>query len=72
MRGLIQVTNGVVRDWGKLHELDFPVFCTGLGCAFHESWILDPSKPVPSEHRKHRIRFQLIVQSASPTISNCL
>ena len=24
------VTNGVVRDWAKLRELNFPVFCTGL------------------------------------------
>jgi 4-hydroxy-4-methyl-2-oxoglutarate aldolase len=24
------VTNGAVRDWDKLHELSFPVFCAGL------------------------------------------
>ena len=31
LRGLAGlVTNGVVRDWAKLKELDFPVFCTGI------------------------------------------
>ena len=31
LRGLAGlVTNGVVRDWTKLKELDFPVFCTGV------------------------------------------
>lgn len=24
------ITNGLVRDWSKLKEIDFPVFCTGL------------------------------------------
>ena len=34
VRGLAGlVTNGVVRDWAKLQELNFPVFCTGLNIA---------------------------------------
>ena len=37
------VTNGAVRDWDKLRELDFPVYCCGVN-------IIGPAKVHPGEH----------------------
>lgn len=35
------VTNGAVRDWDKLRELDFPVFCTGADRGQQGTYMLE-------------------------------